>query len=172
MIRCKSSVFVNDCCHHISFPCCTICGWLGISALRSCIFRNVSQSEWAGKREQNVNGERGNNAVNMEPIRLLNWAKYAKVFLIITTAISITAAAGLTAAFYKSVNCTTFLIQHKPATILISIINLYVLLIRQQQSEGIVAALQNTWCFSSSFIQKAYGCMRFFCYWSYIICID
>lgn len=79
----------------------------------------------------------------MEPIRLLNLAKYAKVFLIITTAISITAAAGLTAAFYKSVNCTTFLIQHKPATILISIINLYVLLIRQQQSEGIVAALQN-----------------------------
>lgn len=67
----------------------------------------------------------------MEPIRLLNLAKYAKVFLTITTAISITAAAGLTAASYKSVNCTTFLIQHKPATILISIINLYVLPVRQ-----------------------------------------
>ncbi len=67
----------------------------------------------------------------MELIRLLNLAKYAKVFLIITTAISITAAAGLTAASCKSVNCTTFLFPHKPATILIFIINMYVFLIRQ-----------------------------------------
>lgn len=35
-----------------------------------------------------------NDAVNMEPITLLNLAKYAKVFLIRTTAVSITAAAG------------------------------------------------------------------------------
>lgn len=68
----------------------------------------------------------------MEPIRLLNLAKYAKVCLIVTTAISIPAAAGLNAASYKSVNCTFFLIQLKPPTILISIISLYVLLIWQK----------------------------------------
>lgn len=67
----------------------------------------------------------------MESIQLLNLSKYAKVFLIITTAISVTAAAGLTVASCKSVNCTTFLIPHKPATILISVINVYVFLIRQ-----------------------------------------
>lgn len=69
-----------------------------------------------------VENVKQNDAVNMEPIRLLNLAKYAKIFLIVTTAISITAAAGLNAAFYKSVNCT-FFIRLEPPTILISIIN-------------------------------------------------
>lgn len=82
----------------------------------------------------------------MEPIPRLNLAKYAKVLLIIATAISITAAVCLSVASCKSLNCTTFLIQHKPATILISIINKYVFLIRkdflgQQQTEGLVAVL-------------------------------
>lgn len=82
----------------------------------------------------------------MEPIPLLNLAKYAKVFLIIATAISITAAICLSVASCKSLNCTTFPIQHKPATILISIINKYVFLIRkdflgQQQTEGLVVVL-------------------------------
>lgn len=71
----------------------------------------------------------------MEPISLLNLTKYAKVFIIITTAISITAAVCLTAASCKSLNCTTFPIPHKPATILISIINKYVFLIRKKQKD-------------------------------------
>lgn len=47
--------------------------------------------------------------VNMESISLLNLVKYAKVFLIIAAAVSITAVADLIAASGKSLNCTTFL---------------------------------------------------------------
>lgn len=49
----------------------------------------------------------GNNAGNMEPIRMLNLTKYAKDLIIMTMAVSVAAAVGVTAGFYKSVYCTT-----------------------------------------------------------------